>query len=903
MFKIPVFYRTILVVLLLLTFAASANSTVIRVKTDGDNANDGSTWSLAKQTLSGADGALASAMPGDEIWVAAGVYTEKITLKEDVDLYGGFAGTEESRELRNPMANFSILDANFTGTVVTSPSGITDATVLDGFIIRGGKGTNGGGIFCQSSSPVISNNIIMCNNATANGGGICCYSASPRIERNIIVCNTANYNGGAIACSTSSNPTLLANRIAGNVASLGGAIYCSSSAPVIYSTTIAGNTAVTNGGGIYCTSSSPKVVNNTIISNTAVGGGGVYLTSNSSPTIANTIVAYNSSGLYRSGGNPVVKYNCISQNSAYNYSGITTPDATNLSADTEPGMACFTVGNIHLQPESPCVNAGANTVTDPSGNPVALPLVDTDGQDRVLDETVDIGADESDETTYPVGAYAVLRVSSTGDNANDGLTWAAAKHDIQAAIYAALAQGGEIWVKSDTYNGQITVLPYTYIVGGFAGTETDRLQRNTTLNPTVLDGQQVGTVVTIAAGNRNCAVSGFNIRNSAGGTDGCGVLCANYSSSLITGNVIEDNLGSGVYCNQSSSTVANNIIVGNSDGVVCNATPSAYIANNTIVNNSNNGVLLQNAAAVDVKNNIVVSNNVGIASSSSSGSVDFNCVYGNTTADYQSITPGTGSISEDPMFVDWANRDFHLLPGSPCIEAGTNDIVNPLWLDIDDEPRISGASVDIGADEVQFTFTDMPVTSIKTIADGVEVSCTGAVVTAAYDGFFYIQDSDYSCGLRVDKPDHNLQPNQTVTVLGNIGTNLDGERYIAAILAIPDGFGSVKPIAMPHRLLGGADYLEGTTLCQEGVEGGFGVNTIGLLVKVYGRVIESGTDYFILDDGSNIGLKVLNATAVEQSYVSVVGISSCMRPAPDAKPIRILRACSQDDVVTLQDPQ
>jgi pectin methylesterase-like acyl-CoA thioesterase len=68
------------------------------VKTDGDDGNDGSTWDLAKQTVSAA---ITAASSGDEIWVKAGTYNELITLKDGIGLCGGFTGYETEREERN----------------------------------------------------------------------------------------------------------------------------------------------------------------------------------------------------------------------------------------------------------------------------------------------------------------------------------------------------------------------------------------------------------------------------------------------------------------------------------------------------------------------------------------------------------------------------------------------------------------------------------------------------------------------------------------------------------------------------------------------------------------------------------------------------------------------------------
>ena len=75
--------------------------------------------------------------------VAAGTYVGCITLKEDVGLYGRFAGTEDPASFdlatRNLEANETILDGVEAGRVVTAPVGAAQTTRIDGFIITNGS--------------------------------------------------------------------------------------------------------------------------------------------------------------------------------------------------------------------------------------------------------------------------------------------------------------------------------------------------------------------------------------------------------------------------------------------------------------------------------------------------------------------------------------------------------------------------------------------------------------------------------------------------------------------------------------------------------------------------------------------------------------------------------------------
>jgi len=58
---------------------------------------------------------------------------------------------------------------------------------------------------------------------------------------------------------------------------------------------------------------------------------------------------------------------------------------------------------------------------------------------------------------------------------------------------------------------------------------------------------------------------------------------------------------------------------------------------------------------------------------------------------------GAGNINADPVFVNPANDDFHLGPGSPSVDSGTSEDAPDT--DIDSNPRPRGLGVDMGAYE------------------------------------------------------------------------------------------------------------------------------------------------------------------------------------------------------------
>ena len=78
--------------------------------------------------------------------------------------------------------------------------------------------------------------------------------------------------------------------------------------------------------------------------------------------------------------------------------------------------------------------------------------------------------------------------------------------------------------------------------------------------------------------------------------------------------------------------------------------------------------------------------------------------------------PGSHNISADPNFAGIDN--FHILPISPCVDAGDPEAVIPAESkDIDGEQRLFESIVDIGADEVVKNIADFNIDGIVDILD------------------------------------------------------------------------------------------------------------------------------------------------------------------------------------------
>ena len=200
------------------------------------------------------------------------------------------------------------------------------------------------------------------------------------------------------------------------------------------------------------------------------------------------------------------------------------------------------------------------------------------------------------------------------------------------------------------------------------------------------------------------------------------------------------------------------------------------------------------------------------------------------------------------------------------------------------------------------------VSAAKALSDGSLLTLSGMTVSAGADDFgdsVYVQDRDRASGIqvRLGGAYPGIVRHATVDVRGILAT-ADGERYIQASTAIPVGSRGAEPLGMTNRSLGGGDwkYELATGEGQRGVLGGSGLNNIGLLVRVVGRIVERDTaspaTWFKIDDGGGVNVKCLlpSGVTVEPSwlYVGVTGISSCEKSGDDL--LRLIRVRDADDI-------
>ena len=331
---------------------------ILYVDARATGAANGSSWQDAFPQL---ESALAVARRGYEVWVAAGRYVppasypSAFVIGPDTALYGGFAGTETSRDQRNVAANLTLLTADVNGddgpgftnrsdnraNILRADSSVSSfSAIVDGFTVAGAHGgsalsiSNGAAVAVarctfrdHEGTPVMvdpygaATTFTDCaftgNRGTSEGGAIT-FRTGGTCTRCRFVANSSTGAGGAIA---GNGTTIVDSYFEGNSSPFGGAISAGGTVRVLGSRFV-GNSSSGNGGAINVTAqhAQPVVAGCLFTGNTATGNGGaIYegfpVISTHAGTVVNCSFANNTAaaggGLYAQGTAAVALVNGV----------------------------------------------------------------------------------------------------------------------------------------------------------------------------------------------------------------------------------------------------------------------------------------------------------------------------------------------------------------------------------------------------------------------------------------------------------------------------------------------------------------------------------------------------------------------------------------------------------------
>lgn len=463
------------------------DGTVIYVRSEnGDDKNDGLSWSSAKKTITAALNTASTAT--EAIWVAAGTYNERVTMKDGVNVLGGFAKTGNpdnkldgvNRDISNANSNFmTVIDGQGGGRVLTQPANFNKLTTWEGFVIQNGatKGdnadSNGAGVKLMSNGKL--KNSLVQNNTHTNtysswgsdtksiGGGGISMSSGSIVDGCIIKANKTNKeDNDRYTCGAGihmNGGTLINSIVVDNVATstngaewynwgsniLGAAVFINS-AGTFYNCTFAYNYGNTNGksavvGGVWDDSKNSKFYNCIFWGNAGNGTGGENTIQVGGP-------GYSDGGTEAAANKNLINcYASIAESSQTTSELWNNPDATfqmNIGSNDYNQMISKAKANqpfddnyklLNNTTGLHCINKGNNIYVE--DNDI---YVDAAGVTRIQYCTVDKGAYESaDAIQIEPDENGVYYVTQNGAGTSDGssLENASCAMELQRVLNAA----------------------------------------------------------------------------------------------------------------------------------------------------------------------------------------------------------------------------------------------------------------------------------------------------------------------------------------------------------------------------------------------------------------------------------------------------------------------------------
>ena len=551
-----------------------------------------------------------------------------------------------------------IIDCQGIGRGIRFVSWEDAHSVFDGFTIRNGGSVNqGGAVFCQFSSPVISNCRFSYNSADDVGGAVYSEESGMRLTNVIFEHNSANDSGGAL--------------------------YCLESSDSFNNCLFERNFATNDGGAVLCDDfASPEFHNCTFYANETDNG------------IGGAIAAYN--GADSSADNSVFfadqpnEFRVVTATINVSYSNVYEgwPGTGNINAN--PRFTAGPLGNFYLDTTakyiSPCIDAGTGTAgsvcyASGSGDVCMGDLttrIDAQNDSGSVDMGYHYRCETGDPTPTPPPYYTptpapkIIRVPSEYPSIQQAIN---AADNLDAVLVACGTYTGPLNTNLDTLNKQIRIISE-------AGPVT-----------TIIDCENSARGFFIHSGEgQSTVIQGFTIQNgwiesgkwpAAGGG---AILCVD-SDPEISNCILKWNhamYGGAVMMHNSQMNLINCLIVSNGlleqnngGGVYCSDS-QPVIQSCTIYGNEAQGTFTGQGGGIfgsgsDIQiSETIIWNNVPDSIATDSGTVTAGfCDIYMAVGEF----PGSKNMNLDPQFVTGVQGYFYLdatsKSVSPCINAGS----------------------------------------------------------------------------------------------------------------------------------------------------------------------------------------------------------------------------------------
>jgi parallel beta-helix repeat protein/predicted outer membrane repeat protein len=739
----------------------------VDVHTSGPT-HDGSSWGSAFTDL---QQGLAVSGAGDEIHVADGIYSPisaggpspTFQLKNGVAILGGYAGFEAVNPDQRDIPNFQTQLSNATNVV--TGSGVDSTAVLDGVILSGGGGAQGGGMRIVAGSPTITN----CTFSGCSNSALFMSGSAPTLTNCTFINNSGAADGEAMWCAASSAPVLNGCSIIGDLGQR--QFYFDASGGTLTRCAFSGlNTDL----AVFCgNSSSPTFTECSFISG-SLGTNAVQNFGGSSTTFTNcTFTGQKNAAMINDHSSPHLS-GCLFNNNLSGHDGGAIYNITSSPIITDcifSGNGGGTLGGaIYNSASSPVLNnctfTGNKTSTSGSGGAIynaASSAPTLTNCNFSGNQAGSGGAIYNDHSSFTLTGCAIIGNQAVNGGRGGGMFNTASSPTLNGCTFSGnyadgasvLGSGGGMYNTSASapvmnncdlsgnYSnpGSVTGGGALYNASGCnASVNNCRFFANSASIGAAVTNDSCSATFTGCSFDANLGIAVLNTISGSPALVGCtftrnlngAAVDRGSPTPLFKSCSFRANSATALSHQGGTATVVNCTFVGNSGstgGAISNSgsTSSLFLINCSLINNSaiNGGGLANSSSSATVSNCIFWGNTATNGSQIRFSTGPISVTY----SDIQDGFTGTSNVNADPQFahspssgtdgkwgtVDDDYGDLRLWIASPCIDVGSNAAV-PVGVTTDaaGSPRIvdvpgkndPGAIVDMGAYERTASFAD-----------------------------------------------------------------------------------------------------------------------------------------------------------------------------------------------------